>query len=270
MIAWTELAGSGYRDFPDSIIENGLASLGFRICNFRAEEMPADDDWSNYPYVIASMQKIDADFARWESQYRDKAAFTSIQLDMESTECFSDHYHNYPDLFCAMVWNHYRTLRMLLHQIMVTQIAAAYYQEYLPAIKPIPYINSASLKDFHMPKEFTYANQFYKSHSILTSLSHDLCAAVPYFFSFQMYGDQWEKAVPAIAAAKGNILMWPLYMVGQLSATSPMMRQWAINRLKKIGDVMGIKQADMLARIMEKGQDIRINDSYGKPVLKKR
>lgn len=57
-------------------------------------------------------------------------------------------------------------------------------------------------------------------------------------------------------AASGNALIWPLYAAAVTGMVSPIMRQWVAGRLMLIAEVIGIKQAVLLANSLLGTKDI--------------
>lgn len=56
-------------------------------------------------------------------------------------------------------------------------------------------------------------------------------------------------------AAGGNILLWPLYVAACTHVVSDAMRMWVIGRLEKMAEVMGIRQARVLAHLLSVRED---------------
>lgn len=268
LIVWSRLARDHPTDGSETALENQLAEISFRLCDFRANEIATIDNYKDPPRIIETILGIDQELETWQTASERMSAYTIVSIENRTEDVFADYYHIYTDNFNALIWNHFRTMRLVVHQILITQIAALYHRTYMPGSEPLPTINSRTYKDAIMPTDFPYTNHFKRSHARLNSVIHDICASVPYILCYHLYGSPWDNTVQPLAALRGNLLMWPLYLVGQMAVASPMMRRWATDQLKKIGTILGIKQAEMLACLLEKGLEVHFPNRFQKPTLR--
>ena len=260
VVAWSKLA-QVYHDEP--IPENQLADILFRFNNWRATTLTSFEDYRDPLKNVETALNFDAELMEWLIMFQLQYAFTTVPVEKRTEDVFADYYHIYPDIFSAIIWSHFRSTRILVNEIVVTQIAALYYQTSYPTLGAQFHVNTASSQNVSLPPDFPFASNFYASHALLTTLSHDLCASVPFFLKYHIYGSDWANPEHPPPAAYGNMLLWPLYMVGQLQATSPLMRTWVIDRMKKISQVTGVKQLGMVGSLLKSGKLLELQD---KPV----
>ena len=259
VMEWSKLAGS-YHGEP--IFENQLAEILFRFNNWRALNLESFTDYRDPLTNVEAALGFDNELMEWLISFQLHYAFTTMPVETRTEDVFADYYHIYPDIFTAILWQHYRCTRILINEIIVTQIAALYFQISSPSISR-PEVNTGSCKDMALPPDFPFANHFYTAHALLTSLTHDICASVPYYLNYHTHGPQWSDREHVPPAGFANLLLWPLFMVGQLQAVSPIMRRWTTQRMMKISEVLGVKQIGMIGKLLAEGEQLTILD---KPV----
>lgn len=125
VIAWSKLAHT-YHDEP--IPQNLLADILFRFNNWRAEALTSFVDYRNPLKNAQIALNFDSELTEWLIQFQLQYAFTTMPVQTRTDNVFADYYHIYPDIFTAIVWQHFRCTRILVNEIVVTQIAAHYYQ----------------------------------------------------------------------------------------------------------------------------------------------
>ncbi len=196
-------------------------------------------DYSDPECVISTALALDAEYEVWARSCPLQYIYQTITLKEKTHDVFSDHYHVYSSIWIAAIWNNYRSVRILVNELILDQLNYLYQNNFEPN----------TLWDDHC----LYENQNFTSNSTLLQLCHDICASVPYFLGYNPnnlgYADQIPKSV------NGNLLLWPLYTAGVTEMVSDMMRSWVSGRLQWITDVMGIKQASPLAYCMASRQD---------------
>ena len=259
VMIWSRMARLESTGDAHPTAEERILYLSYRFNNYRVEYLTCDDDYSNPRRVILDMLELENDSAAWISDYRDTYAYTTSAIREVCEDVYSDNFHVYAGLHAALLSNNHRIMRIFVHEMIVCQIAALYYQTYVP-LDPMPDINTSSLKNVDLPLNFAYTDQFHASHLLLISLAEDICASVPYCLNFHLHGSDWDDVKPPVAAFRGNSLLWALHTVAQLNCANPRMRAWSIGRLKKIGSTMGIRQAEFLASYSQKGLDSRVED----------
>ena len=257
VIEWSKLARSHH---GESLAENQLADILFRFNNWRANELDGYTDYRDPLKNVEAALGYDNELTEWLNLFQLQFAFTTKSVESRTDEVFADYYHIYPDIFTAVIWQHYRCVRILINEIIVTQIAALYYKTTTSLSAGKLQVDTGTCKEMSLPPEFPFANNFYASHSNLTSISHDICASVPYYLNYHLYGSKWDDPEHPPPAGFGNLLLWPLFMVGQLEAVSPMMRTWVEERMIKISEVLGVKQIGMIGKLLKDGKHLPVLD----------
>lgn len=256
VIEWSRLACAQH---SEPTPENKLADILFRFNNWRAAELHSFTDYRRPFRIIEQALEFDNEMAEWLILFQLDYAFTTMPVEKKTDDVFADYYHIYADVFDAMIWQHFRCVRILINEIIVTQVGALYYQNLSPSASDIK-VNTSTCKDVALPPDFPFANNFYSAHALLTTMTHEICASVPYYLNYHLYGSDWSNPEHPPPAANGNILLWPLFMVGQLQAVSPLMRSWAVGRMKRVSEVLGVKQVGMIGNLIKNGIQLTILD----------
>lgn len=198
-------------------------------------------DYSNCEYLIACLCTVDLEYVEFLSRCPISFIYTTVTLDERSEEVFSDHYHVYPSIWTATVWNLYRCVRILVNELIIDQITylLQHPEEFPSSWESIPF----------------YESQILASNSTLLQLSHDICASVPFYLGYSVKANNCASRPPP-KAVSGNMLLWPLYTAACTFRVSDMMREWVAGRLRMISDVMGIRQAAPLAYTLGLKQDL--------------
>ncbi len=201
-------------------------------------------DFSNPALTISTCLELESEYEQWTKACPLAFLYETVTLERESEEVFSDHYHSYPNIWTATIWNYYRCVRILVNELLLVQL------EYLAQ-------NNSS---YTLPPNDTYLSQaqirsqIQASKSTLLSLCHDICSSVPFLLEFDPDLPSSLRLLPK--AVNGNLLLWPLYAVGVTAYVSDVMRIWATRRLQWIADFIGIRQAAPLALTLGRRMDI--------------
>lgn len=203
--------------------------------------MSSFHDYSDPERIITTACGIDNDYDIWSKTCPFQMIYQTVTLKERSDEVFSDHYHVYPNLWVATVWNNYRAVRLLINELILDQLCHLY-------------LNSPESPLLWNDTCF-FENQVLASNATLLQLCHDICASVPFYLGFDPNADKrMPRAIPK--AVSGNLLLWPLYTAGCTDLVSDMMRDWVAERLRWISDIIGIRQAAPLAFSLRRKQDI--------------
>jgi hypothetical protein len=203
--------------------------------------MSSFQDYNDPERIITTACAIDNDYDLWAKTCPYQLIYQTMTLKERSEEVFSDHYHVYPNLWVATVWNNYRAVRLLVNELILDQLCHLY-------------LNSPESALLWNDVCF-FENQVLASNTTLLQLCHDICATVPFYLGFDPNADKrMPRAIPK--AVSGNMLLWPLYTAGLTDLVSDMMRDWVAGRLRWISDVIGIRQAAPLAFSLRRKQDI--------------
>jgi hypothetical protein len=194
------------------------------------------NDSSDYTTALSSALSIDADLADWVASLPLECKYTTVTLRSKSADFLSDYNHAYRDIWTATLWNHYRSIRILLNEIILDQFS--HLKEIFPPGSD-PDISSL------------YANQIRASKFTIMKLIYDVCASVPYHLGYHNHREGWESAQAHPRAVNGRNLLWPLYVAAKTSLCPEAARGWAVGRLEMIAAKMGIRRAAALARVVK-------------------
>jgi hypothetical protein len=176
---------------------------------------------------------MDDDLAAWA--VRVPATYEYItKASPSNPNTYEDYYHIYPNFWTASSWNNYRSIRILLNEILLI---------HLNRVATLP---SGPMEDFSAQRE--------QAHLLLEQLCSELCASVPYFLG--------TVSIPSSQPAStrrslgGFQIMWPLFVCGSMTWTERPLRNWIIGQLESIGYTMGIQQAIPLAELMKRNGNL--------------
>ena len=194
-------------------------------------------DYEDPPSTISKALALDADLIAWGSEFQLEHTFGSVTVEEPTEAVYSKCYHIYSDIWAAAFWNHYRSLRLLVLEIAVDQM------NYL--IESTPTLLSQ------------YENQLCTSKANLMAVSHDICASVPFYLGQHLSGECRTSSDQLPHAVGGTLLLWPLYSAGQLNQSTNM-RMWVIGRMEHLADLLGIRQAAIIAQALREQQEITV------------
>ena len=227
-----------------------LCGLIMKFCNLRAS-MNSFHDYRNSSTIVSSALALDAEFADWAIHCPLQYVYNTVTVSERSESIFSDYYHIYSDIWIATTWNHYRSIRILLHEILLVQLL------HLCQSSPSPTPSAFFDGDPSLP----YEAQIRFSKAVLVQLTQDICASVPFYLD-DHNPDRQDGAAKATnpqahppRAAGGNLLLWPLFVAACTDVVSDVMRTWVVGRLEKIAEVMGIRQAKVLGYLLSIRKD---------------
>ncbi|KAH7403214.1 hypothetical protein BKA64DRAFT_641219 [Cadophora sp. MPI-SDFR-AT-0126] len=215
-----------------------LSNLAIRYCNLRAS-MSSFRDYSDPDRIISTACALDAEYEIWARTCPIQYIYQTVMLSEKADDVFSDHYHVYPSVWIGAIWNNYRSTRILVNALILDQLSYLY--------------QSNPESDLLWGDHCFYQNQILTSTNTLLQLCHDICASIPDFLGYSPDSTSLSGQPPK--CVNGNLLLWPLYTVGESGVISDVMRSWVAGRLQWITDVMGIRQAAPLAHSVLKRQE---------------
>ncbi|MCJ1403600.1 hypothetical protein MMC11_006823 [Xylographa trunciseda] len=224
------------------IIASTLCCIIIKFCNLRAS-MDSFHDYRQSARVVSAAFDIDAELADWAVRCPAQYIYNTVTMQSRSESVFSDYYHTYDTIWTAYTWNSYRSIRILLNEMLLEQLR--HLTQY-----PLDY-----LEPYDEYSLLPYETQILCCKSLLVQLTQDICASVPFYLGYHNQEDGPESMQVPPVAAGGNLLLWPLYTAACTNVVSDMMRLWVIGRLEKIAEVMGIRQATALAHLLHLRKD---------------
>lgn len=149
-------------------------------------------------------------------------------------------YHVYNEFWVAHIWNGMRTCRILIQEIIRDQLLSAVYE----------------LEEVVTVTESLAMNE--SCEAIMIEMRDDILGSVPHHTQSSIVQSKTLMDGPNafLEGSRSYFVLWPLYLAGAMDLTTEPIRNWAIQRLKNIGDTVGLKQAVVLANYMESGKHI--------------
>lgn len=162
------------------------------------------------------------------------------------------YYHVYQDIWTCQLWNSMRTCRIMLHELIRAALKSGRHST--------PQIFSEEEYEIRMADLW----------SATAKLRDDLLASIPQQLSLNFALETQSpisgfsrnsRPTAHLRGMTGYYAVWQMFVVGELEHTSAKLRSWIIGRLKFIADTMGVKQAAVVANILEQSMPITAWDS---------
>lgn len=203
--------------------ENSLEDISIRLCDLRSSIKQGSIDNDEAIRLAAT---LDEDLEAWLSKVPEYFSYSKI-YDFENPEdVFFGCYHVYSETRVVSVWNHYRSLRIITNEVIIDAI-------------------------YSSGNATSHEVQRRSSEQLLNKLTADICGSVPPFLGYR----NGQKNAPVMI---GTLLLWPLYTCAAQNYASPVARDWIILQLDKIGEVMGIRLATSLARVLRTRGEVTV------------
>jgi hypothetical protein len=234
----------------ESVNQAASSALVFAIMKFSEMRTNlASTDYANDLHrVVTDALEIDEMFHEWTMNVPESFLWTPVSISEPDEEVFADYYDVYHDVFTAGVWNSFRSIRIMLHEILI---------EHLVKLCSSPESMTLNREIFLS----SYKAQIFTSKTIINTLTHEICASVPYYFNYHQRAMDNFGERPRAKAIAGYLLMWPLYTAAVAGRVSAQMREWIAGRLKDVGDVMGVRHAyalGLVARVKREMSDLEV------------
>ncbi|OKL59731.1 hypothetical protein UA08_05038 [Talaromyces atroroseus] len=175
-------------------------------------------------------------------RYKNIAIRPEIREMSFASGVYGQHYHIYEDLYLCHIWNNWRAIRLVIHEIILNSASQIEGQN-LEYDDPMNMIN--------------YAEIVTRSENIMQQFQTDIFASVPYHFGatddFTASTGNTAAGFSDITPMAGHILMWPLFLAADCRYSPPALRDWVIMCLRKIVHQLGVNQALGMALMLQKG-----------------
>ncbi|KAF8857768.1 hypothetical protein BDZ45DRAFT_592297 [Acephala macrosclerotiorum] len=242
-----------------------------RFCALRAPLPPTFDinpytDMLTIQKVVKEAAEIDQQLEKWVQEMPDGCQYQILQTPekMKTKEdergIFGDTYHVYTDIYLASLWNSYRSIRILVLELLLNYIT------YLP---PTPLTPISPCPPFHPVS--SPQNTIEEGKAKVEQLCNDILSSVPYHFNTHLLiqSKLWTRPPPR--ALNGELMMWALYTcaVGGLASCAPpeiarieseKKRRWICARLRAVAREMGVLHASALAMVAGMAREVSVWD----------
>ena len=199
---------------------------------------------TNYHDILSQALELDTRLHSIADDPPPEFRYHVLRTAPNSEVAFRDTYYVYSDLLTANLWNSVRVFRVLVHE----QIRNTMLQGF--ATKP---------PTFTLPE---HTMQYQRSTDICYELGAEILFSVPqHLYDLKMPDIRASGAdfkMTDVRASGGYNLMWPLWLAGVMDVGTEDMRLYAIKSMRRIGQEMGIRQAFMLAEVIENKAEIDV------------
>ncbi|KAL6715362.1 hypothetical protein ACLMJK_007628 [Lecanora helva] len=237
LLKWTELARR--YESEEEVSDGEFTDIYADFCSLQVDLAQGNKDPEA---ILAHAMVIDAELTQWADKCPTRNMWKAIPTMTQCPDLLTDSWDTYRDIGVVFAWNHYRTIRILVNEVIVQQLTRII--ERLPHLifKPI-------LQD-----------QITNSQEIILTLAQEICASVPFYLGRHATSNNsaYDNLFQPQNAVLGRVLLWPLYTAGATTAeVSDPMRVWIAARLDKIADMMGVPKANALAKALRSAQTTR-------------
>ena len=241
LLKWSRLARE-HETNEEKISESELSEIVAKYCNLQAA-IESFQTRINPVDALGQALKIESELVEWALKWKAQDNFATITVDELSTDVLNDQWHLYSNIFVATTWNTYRSIRILIHQIIVNQLA---HVTESPPMKSIS--QDASMHEF----------QLHASKRIVVGLSHEICASVPFFMGRSLLEDDIDYRYQPRNASRARLIVWPLYVAGQTEFVSDIMRLYAADQLERIANGVGIRKVKAFSQVLRAKQQVSV------------
>lgn len=234
MMRWSNLLQS----YENSVEASGsaLASIFAAFCRLQERiKMMGSAKYSRDIVLIALT--IDAELEKWEAIEQCDRPYAMIKAEPFSKLAFNGAYHEYENITVATHWNQYRSVRIMLHEIILVQVEqqddSEEAQSYFATTAPDQ-------------------NQIELSKTLITTLSEDVCASIRYCLGYlpgpgdesSREGHHPEKA------ANAKLLLWPMYTAGKPACVPDTTSLWIADVFEFLTRVTGVRKGASLSKTL--------------------
>ena len=205
-----------------------LSGLVVKYANLRGS---IEDGCLSSSTVFARATALDFEFMSLARCIPSTWLYNRTYLKEASERVLEQHWDMYPDHFTAQGWNVIRVMRILLHDIIRTYGLA---------------------KEAEHPSGVSSTRNTSITTAHIDVIAKDICASAPQFMG---YGNPTRKSQAFTTAQRLQCytLLFPLYVAGLYSSSSTQVKSWVIKQLRFMSDVIGIQNASIVVKILERG-----------------
>jgi hypothetical protein len=170
--------------------------------------------------IILQVLLLETEYEEWERELPAEWSFTAEQAEEPDTTHFDGIYHIYSDIWYARLLNHYRWVRILLNELLLSHMAR------------LPQLSTGHLA------------QKRKSLAIINTMATDICRSIPSHFRRYANLTASEKLPPRMSGI--FLMVWPLAVAGAAIGVSEYLYDWVISRLEIISNQLGVHSASTM------------------------
>lgn len=222
---------------PDDAHSINLTIIIGKLSNLRADIKAKV--FNSEQEIISAGSVIEAELIAWLAalpsdfnyQIKTKSPYDFLfQERCRGLAPYDDQYHVYPSLWNSSMWNQYRCARIVVSEILLSQLRQM--------------SDGSSLRS--LSDEFRLQCQTLRA--TIRRLAMDICRSVP--FHLQAHVNHSPNCPPPESYLGGLMLLWPVFLAGVVESPTHALRRFSVQCLKIIGHTMGLDQAFALVDIV--------------------
>ncbi|MCJ1283992.1 hypothetical protein MMC26_003323 [Xylographa opegraphella] len=229
--------GSREHQFKCDLPAWGLASIVSRFVNLRASIK--NHELAKPISIFSKMAALEADLANWVKELPAEWAFTTTDLTKDADIMFEGPYHVYRNIWVAILWNHYRSIRIMANDILL---------DFLDQLSSLPLDENSGISQ----------KRRCQSVGIVSRLATDICHSIPFLLNHNGMATE-TKLTPTLTGV--FTILWPLKVAASTSDASEALYQWARSLLQDIGRNKGIGFALFLTKVIDAQRKSRQMDT---------
>lgn len=229
---WSHYVEGSLPDYD--IILRSLGNIEKQLITARADLKEVADP--PLPIIMNALLPLDEMLEGWRKSIPSSWAFKTykrLPSDVLEAGAPLSQYHVYTNLYIAVIWNAYRSYRLLIHETIMSSI-----------------LKCRSVKDMI---------NLQLSMEVIRQMTDGICQSVPYCLLQERNHHQlgWvlgpsHKWEPDEWSTSGALLLfWPLFSCGMLSTTQEEQRRWITRVLRGVGTRLGMALAISMATAIE-------------------
>ena len=180
--------------------------------------------------IVGRATELDREFMALASSMPSTWLYDTIKLDQTSEGVFEQHFDTYLDHHITQTWNVLRTMRIFLNDIVRTC-----------------YIQTAT----GSYGEVSIGRNWDRTTNIIDGLAKDICASAPQYTRPPLAFLR-NKNHSATRNLRCYTLLFPLYVAGMYASPTTEIKPWIIEQLRFLSNEMGIRNASVVAGILER------------------
>lgn len=231
MLDWTNYQSSFTSSFEN--YHNKLITLLLRFTTFWYE-IREGQNWIHPKKHIADALALEAELVAWAANATEQLKYDTIKSDDE--KAFKGGFHVYKSFWAANAWNAYRSIRIILLQVLIGGITQLSREgNDISEVVGVASNNRAQLMF---------------SKAALYQLMIDICRSVPYMMDWSL-NSMPSNSCPKLTAAA--LTLWPLYTAAVIKVAridTSETTTFIIKCLREIAQEVGNKQAASMAHVL--------------------
>jgi hypothetical protein len=104
-----------------------------------------------------------------------------------------------------------------------------------------------------------------QSVHVMLKMQADILATIPQHVPSSIK----DQPTSLMEGSRGYFVLWPLYVAGVMDLTTQPIKKWVIGRLRAIADQAGVRQATVMAEILETPRHIAAWNTKPTPRLRR-